>query len=176
MRKTPLGIVALSIVLWSAQLMASEPPEAEPPDHGYHNTAALRTIGLLEVKQDKRALFFGPGALIERTLIDRLLEVEISAAFLMGHGVTMPIDLLLKFPVEINDKFTVYLGGGGAITFILPEEGEKEVHPGTIVSLGTYVWLWHEWGLNFEVDYATLFEAEHVAHEFETAVGVVYRF
>lgn len=114
----------------------------------------------------------GVAALYEHPFIPHWLEGEISVGAVLGeHGVFIPVELLLKIPFQLTQRWELYAGAGPAMLVDLDHE---EAYFGAVVSVGSFLWLSEHFGLLFEIDYIPLYEHGAV-HEIEGAVGVAWR-
>jgi hypothetical protein len=116
----------------------------------------------------------GGGLLIERTVVEGWLEVELSASGVVtGEGVAVPIDVLLKKSFEFG-RLNPYLGLGPSISIDIVD-GEAEVSPGCAFAVGSYIWITDHVGMDIDLDYA-LVSNHGVAQELTVSLGPVVRF
>jgi len=172
--RTLLVLTLFSSLFFSTVSVAEDKKDDSAQRHDH--VAAVRVVGIMEFQQgqDPFALV-GPGVQFERAILHHLLEVELSASLLFGHGEIIPIDLLLKKPLHLTNSIDLYLGLGPSLTFIFPENSKSEIHPGVIGTLGTYMWFWGDVGVELELGYGVVF-AEDLVHEVSAATGFLYRF
>ncbi len=116
--------------------------------------------------------FGGGGLFFEVLAVPHWLEIELFVR-VMGnsHGVILPIDLLLKVPVHINDVFHPFIGLGPTVvpSFI----GDAAVHFGGVVALGSYFWVSPSFAIVAELNYNLVYE-HGLVHEAGVNVGVAY--
>ena len=164
----------------AADAQESHSPATET-GHSEHGLAGIRVVNLVQSSHAERTNFMGPGAVIEFPLVEGVLDLEVGFAVLLepsaSHNqVALPVDLVLKLPVHLDEVVTVY-GGGGAVMNVAYRDSEaRAIHFGPMLTLGAYAWNARGWGLNVEVDYAVLYSSANVEHEFEVITGVVRRF
>ena len=117
----------------------------------------------------------GVGVLIERSVIPRWLEIELSTStvFIDDHTI-IPMDLLLKKPFHFTENFSPYLAVGPTIAFNVTKK-KTEIGIGAAFIVGTYIWFSQYIGLDVEVDYAIL-EENGLVHELTFAAGPLLRF
>lgn len=117
---------------------------------------------------------FGGGVMVERTVIEGWLEVELSvAAVSTDEGTAVPIDVLFKKSFELG-RFNPYVGVGPSISIDIAD-GEAHAAAGGAIAAGTYVWFSDHVGLDVDIDYA-LVSNHGVAQELAFSLGPVIRF
>lgn len=116
----------------------------------------------------------GGGLLIERTLLEGWLEIELSVAGVdTDEGTAVPIDLLLKKSFEFG-RINPYVGIGPSISVDIVD-GEAETSAGCAFAIGTYIWMSDHVGIDVDVDYA-LVSNRGAAQELTLSLGPVLRF
>jgi len=111
---------------------------------------------------------------IERVLIPGWLDVEMSVLVAPGpHGLTLPIDLVLKKPFELSHRLEACIGAGLATEWY--EDGKAETAYGLSTQLGGYYWVDPHWAVVLDGEYNLLLHPE-TAHEFVLASGAAVRF
>lgn len=116
----------------------------------------------------------GGGLIVERTLIEGWLEIELSASGVAtGEGVAVPIDVLFKKSFEFG-SLNPYFGLGPSISIDVAD-GEAQASAGCAFAVGTYIWFSDHVGVDVDLDYAVV--SNHgAAQELALSVGPVLRF
>lgn len=116
----------------------------------------------------------GGGLLVERTLVEGWLEIELSASGVAtGDGVVVPIDVLFKKSFELG-RLNPYFGIGPSISIDIVD-GEAEASAGCAFAVGSYIWVSEHVGIDVDLDYA-LVSNHGAAQELALSVGPVLRF
>jgi hypothetical protein len=125
-------------------------------------------------EQNENVTGFGAGLLVERTVIEGWLEIELFAGGIATDGPTIvPIDVIFKKSFEFG-RFNPYLGLGPSISIDV-EDGHAEAHAGGAFALGTYIWITDHVGIDFDLEYAIVAK-NGTAQELLVAMGPVMRF
>ncbi len=110
----------------------------------------------------------------EFALIEHALDIELSIGFLPSNGVlSVPIDILAKYPLSITQHLQAYAGAGPTVEIATGEERGAEF--GVAAAGGFYYWFNDSVGFNVEATYATLF-ARDISQELGGRTGFILDF
>lgn len=116
----------------------------------------------------------GVSVAFERTLVPGWLAAELHVLLAPGaHGLTLPVELLVKKPFELSPEVEAFVGLGLATEWI--KAGVYEPQYGFASVLGSYFWVNPLFGLVLETDYSLLSSRE-IEHELVLAAGGAVRF
>lgn len=145
-------------------------------DAAGHLIAGLRLVDQVVTGQEEQDHRLAPGAFVELPLVEHLVDLEVSAAWLRPgaslEGAFVP-GLLIKLPVKLDEVFTAYGGAGGHASLTEAHAGGMGTELGALFAVGAYAWDGAGWGLNLEVDYAAGLGG--APSEIEVLSGVVCR-
>lgn len=173
------------IVAWASLLaVGAEDGEETETDKASHMADAHRAVGfklidLTAFGDEQTSTWLGAGIIVERPVHPKaVLEVAVQGLFgtPAKPGFALPVDLLLKRVWSVGARTVITAGGGPSLTY-MRIEGEDEVFPGVLGSLGGSYWLGKDtkWGILAEVDGGGSFETEGFVPELELAVGAVWK-
>ena len=160
---------------------ASHGPETTPALANHdraahkHNVVGVRAMHVTMVAEGHTVPWEGVGALYERTVIEGVLEIELSAAMLFrATSLSIPLELLFKAPLHVNDDVVLHAGAGPMVNFI---QGEGHgVFPGAVMTADICHWFSNDLGILMESNYTLNWEHGEIVHEIEMGLGGVYRF
>jgi hypothetical protein len=161
-----------------------DPPEPSEPTsnsrqetmpHEWNNLVGLKFIGLAGFIEGETLSAIGFGAVLEHTLIERWLEIELSTNLFVGpEGPVVPVDVFLKKPFHLGRIVDPFIGFGPV--FALVWSDAPYVAPGVGITSGSNFWFRDRLGVVLEVDYVVSIERRTVIQELEVAFGPLYRF
>ncbi len=149
-----------------------EHAEGDAHEDGHRFFVGAKGSYLAEFAEEETHHFGGGGLFFEVLAVPHWLEIELFVrAMGNSHGVKLPIDLLLKVPIHVNDVFHPFIGLGPTVvpSFI----GDTAVHFGGVVALGSYFWVSPSWAIVAELNYNFVYE-HGLVHEAGVNVGVAY--
>ncbi|MCB9641624.1 MAG: hypothetical protein H6728_00905 [Myxococcales bacterium] len=174
-------------------------------NHGTHDPHGYVPRFFLSAKFGSAAAFTGNDGLLgtllggslsfEYALIPHRLELELEFHFFESHhGMTMPIDLILKFPFYLNSTVVFFVGIGATLEVetVNPSTTEHEVTEGEVVhtstpAAGTYVgagataiagadiWFDKHWGFVLEVHGSAVYIADTMVYDVGLNTGLMAR-
>lgn len=171
--RLPLTTILLSLLLLPATAGAEPTLRESGTPAASRNVFALELIGGTAIDaQGERHNRAGAALLFEQPIIPRWLAGEISVGTTVSeHGTFIPVELLLKVPLNVTTNWQLYAGAGPAMVY---DYAHREASFGGVASVGTFYWLSQRVGLVFEIDYLIL-HANGAEHEIEGAAGVAWR-
>lgn len=93
-----------------------------------HNVIGVKFLALNAFHDGHAQGHLGLGLSYERSVIEHLLEVEVSASVLPETAV--PIDILLKVPVHVGESIVLFAGIGPLIAIDLKKHDDHDDHDG----------------------------------------------
>ncbi len=178
-----LLVLTLAAVLTPGAAAAQSPQpeveEARGPESPHLGQASLRVIAGTSRAYPQNVWVFGIGGQVE-LLVGDWFEIGLGVAVLLGEeGEIIPLELILKKAVPVDDGVEVYFGAGPIAAML---------HHSAADGPSSLAWLWGamaaagvlfrhspSWGFFVEAAYQMLFEDGPV-HDIEGAVGVAWRF
>lgn len=143
--------------------------------HEWENLVGLKFIGLAGFAEGDVDYSLGFGVLIEHTLIERWLEIELSSNIFVGpEGPVLPVDVFLKKPFHLGRVVDPFIGLGPV--FALVWSDNPYVAPGFGLTGGSNFWFRERLGFLVELDYVVSIEREYAVQELEVSFGPLYRF
>ncbi|MDJ0762869.1 MAG: hypothetical protein QNJ97_07745 [Myxococcota bacterium] len=172
MEKTKIRVALAAFVLGLSFVVSVSAAEEDHThdDHAHRFFAGAKGTFLASFVDGETHLFGGGGLFFEVALGP--VELELCARVLgNGHGVILPVDLLLKLPFHLTQTIHPFVGLGPTLVPVFLEE--NALHVGLATAIGSYFWISNAWALALEVNYNLVFEG-HLAHEVMANVGVVF--
>ncbi|MCB9681778.1 MAG: hypothetical protein H6733_09925 [Alphaproteobacteria bacterium] len=204
-----LGALLACAPAWAGEDVAHEPETPETPEHGvdahaarheaieaderyakeHPNVLAVRVLSSAVYDADGPRGRWGLGAVWERELVPRWLELELGVNGLAGRqDGTLAMDLLLKKPIPLAPSWELHTGVGGTIAAVWPYD-RTELEPrgeevgglpllegGLVGTFGFFAWPGRHVGLLVEVNGKLLWGEEGLIGETEIAGGIAFRF